>query len=89
VQQVAKLNVSPGLTEYTDVAFDSLASNSGYANSNLYRRNDAVFRGFIYFIRTNLVIKNMLALAVLRLRTVRGRTVSRNTVIVYMLLLIV
>jgi hypothetical protein len=87
-------NVSPGLTEFPD----SLALNSGFADSNLYRRNDDVFRGFVQFIRTNLVIKYMLARAVLRLRTqeervhdpvtVRGRTVSRSTVIVCMLLLV-
>ena len=95
--RLPKLHVSPGLTEFPDVAFDSLASNSGYSDSNLYRRNDDVFRGFVCFIRTNLVIKDTLARAVLRLRTqeggvhgpvtVWGRTVSRNTVIAYMLLL--
>jgi hypothetical protein len=62
VQPTAKLHFSPGLTEFPDVAFDSLASNSGYSDSNLYRRNDDVFRGFVHFIRTNLVIKNMLTL---------------------------
>ena len=96
MQPTAKLHISPGLTEFPDVAFDP-ASNSGYSDSNLYRRNDNVFRGFVQFIRTDLVIKDMPARAVLRLRTqegrvhdpvtVRGRTVSRNTVIAYMLLL--
>lgn len=97
VQPTTKLHASLGLNEFLDVAFDCLATNSGYADSNLYLKNNDVFRGFVQFIWTNLVIKDMLAHAVLRLReqesrvrdsvTVRGITVNRNTVISYMLLL--
>lgn len=93
------MHVSPGLTEFLDVAFDSITSNSVYSDSNLYRKNNDVFRCFVQFIRTNLVIKDVLAHAVLRLReqevrandpvTVSGRIVSRNTVTAYVYMLFV
>jgi hypothetical protein len=55
VQSIAKLHVSPGLTEFPDVTFNSITSNSVRSDSNLYRKNDVV-RGYVQFIRTNLVI---------------------------------
>lgn len=64
MQPTAKFHVSPGIAE-----FGSIASNSVYSDSNLYRKNNDVFRGFVQFIGTNLVIKDVLAHVVSVTRT--------------------